>query len=60
MELSERTNFLLRLILFCVSLYFIFDIIDGYREIDTRNGIGIILFAVILMTVIFLTCLCNN
>lgn len=56
MELSEKTNFFLRIILFLLSLYFLFDITHAYKDIETTFGISIIVVSTIFFAVIFLTC----
>jgi L-lactate permease len=54
MEVSEKTNFTLRIILFILSLYFLFDITDQYKEVETTIGIGIIIMTTIIFGAIFL------
>lgn len=56
MELSEKTNFYLRIILFLLSLYFLFDITHQYKDIETTFGISIIVISTIVFAVIFITC----
>lgn len=60
MELSEKTNFSLRIILFLLSLYFLFDITQEYKDIETTFGISIIVIATVVFAVIFITCFTNT
>lgn len=60
MELSEKTNFALRIILFLLSLYFLFDITNDYKDIETTFGISIIVISTIVFAIIFITCSTNK
>lgn len=60
MEISDKTNFALRVILFLLSLYFLFNITDENKEVETRFGVGIIIAFTIILGIVFVTCLCKN
>ena len=60
MNTSEELNFMFRILMFLLSLYFLFNVTDDYEKIGTRLGIGILLMVTFMFAIVFITCLSKN
>ena len=60
MNTSEELNFMFRILMFLLSLYFLFNVTDDYEKICTRLGIGILLMVTFMFAIVFITCLSKN
>lgn len=60
MNTSEELNFMFRILMFLLSLYFLFNVTDDYEKIGTRLGIGILLMITFMFAIVFITCLSKN